>query len=125
MNELVVVPTEYWYRAGPSYIGHQVRFDSFEVYKHTPQGVWISRHGRLWLENGQTPERSELRWVCKTAKKRYAHPTKGAALEGFYHRNRRYIKILEARLAGARETKAAIARMRGGQEQEHKFAWEL
>jgi hypothetical protein len=55
-----------------------------QVEKETPKGYWIGSYGKIW--------------VSKTAKKRYAYPTKDEAWKSFQARKQRQIKLLSARL---------------------------
>ena len=69
----------------PSLICH-----SYNLFKETPKGYWI---GSGYLNDGLL--RDEGRWVSKTAKKRYAYPTKGEALINFIKRTEKRKNILE------------------------------
>jgi len=112
---MVPVPTEYWYRCVPSYDASWIVYNKFEVYEHTPKGVWVGRFGRIFHEPGEPVDKQlELRWVSKNAVSRFAYPTREEALNSLYHRNRHYIKILEARLASAKETREVVARVKDG-----------
>lgn len=66
--------------------GIQINFDEYEITKETPKGYWIEDFiiGK--------------KWVSKTARKRFAYPTKQEALEGFIKRSERYASILSDRL---------------------------
>jgi hypothetical protein len=68
----------------PSRVG--VSIHSFEIEKETPCGYWIGS-----------------RWVSKTSKKRFAHPTKAEAIISFRKRKERQISILTAQLRQAHE----------------------
>lgn len=61
-------------------------FHEFFVSKETEKGYWVDNGGK---------------WVSKTSKKRYAHPTKKEALDAFAHRKRRQVDILRAQLKQA------------------------
>tara|TARA_R110002020_G_scaffold363217_2_gene575501 strand:- start:1656 stop:1982 length:327 start_codon:yes stop_codon:yes gene_type:complete len=54
----------------------------------TPKGFWI--HGKT-------------KWVSSTSRKRYAHPTKDEALEGYKHRKLAYVKHASSNLRRAEE----------------------
>jgi hypothetical protein len=66
----------------------------YNLHKETPKGYWIG-YGR--------PIEGELRskstWVSKTAKKRYAYPTKEEALDNYIKRALRYKYLLENKLS--------------------------
>lgn len=66
------------------------------VVKETPGGWWIRP---TWGYFDGTHDK----FILKNAIKRYAQPTKELALESYIARKRRQIKILEARLAQARD----------------------
>lgn len=63
------------------------------VLKVTPKGYWIE--GR--------------RWVSKTSKKRYAHPTQDEAWAAYQARKKRQVSILAEQLENAQEA-LALAR---------------
>lgn len=63
---------------------------TFYLHKETPKGYWIG-HGA-----------SESRWVSKTAKKRFAYPTKQEAINNFIKRNERRIAILNNQLTSCK-----------------------
>ena len=69
-------------------ICHEIRIE-----KETPAGYWI---GNIITR----------RWVSKTGKKRYAHPTKAEAWKSFQARKRRQIAIYSARLRRAEKALA-------------------
>jgi hypothetical protein len=66
---------------------------TFNLHKETPKGYWI---GYGHPDNGL---QSHSRWVSKTAKKRYAYPTKEEALTNYIKRTERRIGILKAQLS--------------------------
>lgn len=61
------------------------------VVRETPKGFWIQRH----------PE-SRLRWLSKTAKRRFASQTVDGAHQDFVARKKRQQSILEARVRKVR-----------------------
>lgn len=63
---------------------------TYNLYKETPKGYWIG-YGYLTPD---TSLRSDSRWVSKTAKKRYAYPTKEEALHNYIKRTEKRVKIL-------------------------------
>lgn len=64
----------------------------FYVHSHTPKGVWLA----TFIDGGK------WKWVSKTSKKRYAHPTKEAALEAFRIRKIRQLQHLTHKVAQVR-----------------------
>lgn len=66
--------------------------EEHQVQNETPKGYWIS-----------------FRWVSKTSKKRFAHPTKDEAWASFQARKKRQILILSTQLKHAQEA-AALSR---------------
>jgi len=65
----------------------------FNLQKETPKGYWIG-YGFV-LDNAL---RGQARWVSKTAKKRYAYPTKEEALVNFIKRTEKRLHILDWQL---------------------------
>lgn len=80
-------------------VGSYVQLELIEltVTKLTPKGVWLTRF--------MTP-----RFVLLAANKRYAQPTKQAALESILARKARQIRILESQTKQAREVTALAQR---------------
>ena len=66
---------------------------TYNLHKETPKGYWIG-YGYY------APDmlRGNSRWVSKTAKKRYAYPTKEEALNNYIKRTEKRIRILKANL---------------------------
>lgn len=62
----------------------KLELSTFRLIKETPKGYWIGYEH--WF--------SFRKWVSKTARKRYAYPTKEEALESFIKRTQRRIRIL-------------------------------
>jgi len=85
------------YESGPT-----ILLDKFKMVKETPCGWWIEPKSDFWNMRGKK------RWVSKTARKRFAYPTKEEALVNFKARKRRQIGILKAQLFGA-ETEQRLA----------------
>jgi len=65
---------------------------TLNLHKETPKGYWI---GYGHPDNGL---HGHSRWVSKTAKKRYAYPTKEEALTNYIKRTEKRIKILKSQL---------------------------
>jgi hypothetical protein len=79
----------------------QINEITFRLVRKTPKGYWIIENS-LRLNHLVIAE--ELtHWVSKTAKKRYAYPTRKKAMENFKTRKGRQIKILKNKLAQAEE----------------------
>jgi hypothetical protein len=70
------------------YPNPEVVLSIYSLFKETPKGYWIG-YGELQRLH------SASRWVSKTARKRFAYPTKEEALESFIKRNEKRIKILK------------------------------
>ena len=76
--------------------GVRVHERHFEMIKETPCGYWI----RLFHSF------NDKKWVSKTAKKRFAYPSREDAITSFKARKERQIKILEAQLSIAKRALA-------------------
>ncbi len=76
----------------------EVELREYNLHKETPKGYWI---GYGFHTIGSL--RSNGTWVSKTAKKRYAYPTKEEAMQNFIKRTERRAKILRARLDSCEE----------------------
>ena len=86
----------------------EIQLIVFILLRETEKGYWIcigGDHGSL---------RSKGRWVSKTAKKRYAYPTKSEAMTNFLARTNRMIRILSWQLDTCRVavSKAEIIKTR-------------
>lgn len=77
---------------------HELELMEFKVAKVTPKGVWLERY----LGN---------RFVRASSRRRFAHPTKDAALESFRQRKLSQISILHAQLRVAQTMLARAQRM--------------
>jgi len=77
----------------PRYPNVKLELREYELHKETPKGYWIG-YGYPWdgLLKGHS------RWVSKTARKRFAYPTKEEALTNYIKRTERRVKILKAQL---------------------------
>lgn len=65
--------------------GVRVGMESFMVVKETKCGYWIEAWGGA-------------KWVSRSGRKRYAHPTKEEAIESFRARKNRHILILKLKI---------------------------
>lgn len=80
-------------------------YTTLYLVRETKKGYWISFNKlgeafRMQLETTKEPWRSfGFIWVSKTAKKRYAYPTKEEALNSFIIRSRKYVAHLKRRIA--------------------------
>jgi hypothetical protein len=70
----------------------KINLITLNLFRETPKGYWIG-YGDL---NGF---HSSQKWVSKTARKRYAYPTKEEALNNFIKRNEKRIKILSRQVS--------------------------
>ena len=97
-------PEEIWYRYQdvryhpglneyddplPGPLTTEIYLVEYKVVKHTPKGVWLT----AGMGSGI--------WVSKTARKRFAYPTREEALESLIARRERQVKILNAQLYNA------------------------
>lgn len=71
-------------------VGVRIYLYEFNMIQETPKGYWIGYYNK------------KEKWVSKTAKKRYAYPTKEEALASFKARKERQIEILEHQLNRAK-----------------------
>ena len=71
----------------------------FYLIKKTPKGYWISS------------EFQKKRWINKTAKKRYAYPTKKKALNNFIKRKEQQKSILFYQLEQAKQALSQAKRL--------------
>lgn len=71
----------------PKFPNPKLELKIFNLHKETPKGFWIGY--------GYSGLKSPLKWVSKTAKKRYAYPTEQEALINFIKRNERRIEIIQ------------------------------
>lgn len=71
---------------------------TYSLIKETPKGYWITNNSLLFknINFGK-------RWISKTAKKRYAYPTKEEAINGFIARKNRQVTILSRKLEQAKQ----------------------
>jgi len=67
-----------------------LREERYEIVKRTPKGFWIS----LW----DGADKSDWRFVLRTARKQYAHETPKDALLSLIARKKRQQRILKAQL---------------------------
>lgn len=72
-------------------IGVRVNEYKYSLLNETPKGYWIYQN---YVD--------DKRWVSKTAKKRFAYPTREEALTSFIARKKCQIRILEAQLGNAK-----------------------
>jgi hypothetical protein len=78
--------------------GPRLSETTFGLIKETPYGWWIGHSPDECVPVGPGKW-----WVSKTARKRFAYPTKKEALENFMARKRRQIAILNYKLERAAE----------------------
>ena len=70
-----------------------IDLEIYNLHKETPKGYWI---GYGSLLDGQL--RSQSQWVSKTAKKRYAYPTRAEALHNYIKRCEHRLAILKSQI---------------------------
>jgi len=78
-----------WVNYGEAYSDIVLQLCEYNLYKETPMGYWIGYLGKLHCDG---------RWVSKTARKRFAYPTKEEAMVNFIKRTERRIKILNSQI---------------------------
>ena len=77
----------------PKFPNPSLTYSTFNLVKETPKGYWIS-YG--WYKSSKL--RGRAKWVSKTARKRFAYPSKEEALNNFIKRQERRIRILDHQL---------------------------
>jgi len=75
----------------PPFPNPTIELRTFDLFKETSKGYWIISSGLKFFSRYK-------KWVSKTAKKRYAYPSKKEALNSFIKRNQRRLEILERQL---------------------------
>jgi len=72
----------------------KIELRTYNLHKETPKGYWIGYgyYAPNMLRGNST-------WVSKTAKKRYAYPTKQEALTNYIKRTEKRIGILKSQLS--------------------------
>jgi hypothetical protein len=76
-----------------AYVNVKLLLIELNLHKETLKGYWI---GYGYVEEGKL--RSTSKWVSKTARKRYAYPTKEEALTNYIKRTQRRVSILKNQL---------------------------
>lgn len=76
----------------PTFPNPKLNLITLNLFRETPKGYWIG-YGDINGLHGYE------RWVSKTARKRYAYPTKEEALNNFIKRNEKRIKILSRQIS--------------------------
>ena len=74
----------------PKFPNPKIQLMTFNLHKETPKGYWIG-YGFYAPDN----LRANSTWVSKTARKRYAYPTKEEAMDNYIKRTEKRIKILK------------------------------
>lgn len=81
----------------------ELRLQTYEVIKETPEGYWINISG--FKQKDFPNERLEQKWVSKTAYSSFAKDSKEKARLGYIARKERQIRILKAQLRIAEKGK--------------------
>lgn len=89
---------------------------TFHLLKETPCGWWIVIPRTSILQWGKPVKK----WVSKTARKRYAYPTRKEAIRNFLARKRRQIAILKWRLEMVEEAQRLATRMMDKEKEEDR-----
>ena len=71
----------------------KLELNEYDVSCETPKGFWIS-----YFSGG-----SKDKWISKSARKRFAYPTKNEALDAYIKRKTSYVRHSERKLAEAKE----------------------
>lgn len=80
----------------------------YSVTKETSCGWWIGGNDWLKYKASDFCAYSPKKWISKTARKRFAYPTKEEALVNFKARKQRQIGIVEDQLERAKEALVII-----------------
>jgi len=82
----------------------EVKLNEYALLKETPCGYWILSDP-IYYHVISKPMFADgnKRWISKTARKRFAYPTKAEALNSFKIRKERQIGILSGQLENAKE----------------------
>ncbi|UTC30026.1 hypothetical protein STASHLEY_00920 [Brevundimonas phage vB_BpoS-StAshley] len=98
-------PDEYGERHGPG--TRDIQFTRYQVFKHTPKGVWVHNPNYLRdLSETQGSYHGKSFVLKAQGGKRLCHPTQEDALVSYIARKERQASILAARLADAQAFKA-------------------
>lgn len=79
--------------------GPRLYLRDYDVIAETPCGYWVADYCK-WPK--------QKRWVSKTSRKRFAHPTVQEAGAAYYHRKASFVDHCERRLERARREAALI-----------------
>lgn len=82
----------------PKFPNTVLELREFNMRKETPKGYWIG-YGS-WEEDERL--RGTSKWVSKTSKRRFAHPTKEEALNYFIKRTEKRISIMQYQISSCR-----------------------
>ncbi len=87
-----------FYRYQDNFLQTSPRVDLLEyvLIKETLKGYWIKRDFEKYAFYG-----GKTRWVSKTARKRFAYPSKEEALENYLSRKKRQVFILSTKVKEA------------------------
>ena len=75
------------------FYNYNISLQQYKILSETDKGYWIQLHS--W-------DNTKKKWVSKTAKKRFAYPTKEQALLNFKKRTESAVKILTSQLETAK-----------------------
>jgi len=87
----------------------------FKVVKETKCGYWIQ------LFKFDIDDRENRKWVSKTAKKRFAYPTKNEAMVNFKARKKRQIQLLTNQLNNVKRALEIIENRNGNITGSHRM----
>ena len=101
--------------------GYRVSLAKYKTVKEMPCGYWFirdydyDRYMRAQDEEDKLlPSYIKVRWVSKTARKRYCYPTQEEALVNLIKRKQRQIFLLELQLTNAKQALKTAEEMKRG-----------
>ena len=81
-----------------------ISLQEYPILRKTPKGFWIKIGEHLEMDEDATPQKvPDEKWVSASSKKRYAYPTKAAALHNLICRRQSQIDIMSSRIGTARQ----------------------
>lgn len=99
---------EFYRYVSVTYTLSGIILEKYKMIKETPCGWWIVNEYGFKYNRDFT----DKKWVSKTARKRFAYPTKEEALFNFEKRKDCQIKILKARLNKAETDRRRVDYLR-------------
>ena len=100
--------------------GVQVALQTLYLIKETPKGYWISENAFYQEKYKLSSIYDKPKWVSKTAKKRYAYPTKLEALNSYKWRKKRQVEYASYTIGRAEQVIEQIDKIQKRLEDENK-----